>query len=83
MNNILYVFSINVTHMLIKLSLILIIIFSLTNCIQSSYMSSNLDTKNPITEVIMPEQTCSEKSTGRTLIGEKVLHPAHKECYYK
>ena len=69
--------------MIIKLSLTLIIIFSLTNCTQSSYISSNLETKNPITVVIMPDQTCSDKSSGRTLIGEKVLHPAHKECYYK
>ena len=71
------------THMIIKISLILIIVFSLTNCTQSSYMSSNLETKNPITVVIMPDQTCSEKDNDRVLVGEKILHPAHKECYYK
>ena len=69
--------------MIIKLSLTLIIIFSLTNCTQSSYMSSNLETKNPITVVIMPDQTCNDKDGSRVLVGEKVLHPAHKECYYK
>jgi len=69
--------------MIIKLSLTLIIIFSLTNCTQSSYMSSNLETKNPITVVIMPDQTCNDKDDSRVLVGEKVLHPAHKECYYK
>ena len=69
--------------MIIKLSLILIIVFSLTNCTQSSYMSSNLETENPITLVIMPDQTCSEKDNDRVLVGEKILHPAHKECYYK
>ena len=80
---IIYVFGINVTHMIIKISLILIIVFSLTNCTQSSYMSSNLETKNPITAVIMPDQTCIEKDNDRVLVGEKILHPAHKECYYK
>ena len=69
--------------MIIKISLILIIVFSLTNCTQSSYMSSNLETKNPITAVIMPDQTCREKDNDRVLVGEKILHPAHKECYYK
>ena len=71
------------THMIIKISLILIIVFSLTNCTQSSYMSSNLETKNPITVVIMPDQTCREKDNDRVLVVEKILHPAHKECYYK
>mgnify|MGYP006089660715 FL=1 len=46
-------------------------------------MSSNIDTKNPITVVIMPEQKCAKKENNRVLFGEKVLHPAHKECYYK
>ena len=46
-------------------------------------MSSNLETKNPITAVIMPDQTCSEKDNDRVLVGEKILHPAHKEYYYK
>ena len=71
------------THMFIKLSLTLIIVFSLTNCTQSSYMSSNLESKNIITQVIMPDQTCNDKDDSRVLVGEKVLHPAHKECYYK
>ena len=69
--------------MIIKLSLTLIIVFSLTNCTQSSYMSSNLESKNTITQVIMPDQTCNDKDDSRVLVGEKVLHPAHKECYYK
>ena len=69
--------------MIKELSLILIIVFSLTNCTQSSYMSSNIETKNPITVVVMPEQKCAKKENDRVLFGEKVLHPAHKECYYK
>jgi hypothetical protein len=31
----------------------------------------------------MPEQNCKEKEMGRILVDEKILHPAHKECYYK
>ena len=46
-------------------------------------MSSNLESKNTITQVIMPDQTCNDKDDSSVLVGEKVLHPAHKECYYK
>lgn len=41
------------------------------------------DIKNTSVSIVMPEQRCLEKNSGRTLIDEKILHPAHNECYYK
>ena len=69
--------------MLKKLFLTLIIFFSLTNCTQSSYMTSTKNIKGTSTIVIMPEQKCNKRENGWALVREKVLHPAHKECYYK
>ena len=41
------------------------------------------DIKNTSVLIVMPEQKCLKKNNGRNLIDEKILHPAHKECYYK
>ena len=41
------------------------------------------DIKNTSVLIVMPEQKCLKKNNGRKLIDEKILHPAHKECYYK
>ena len=41
------------------------------------------DIKSTSVLIIMPEQKCNKEVMGRILTGEKVLHPAHKECYYK
>ena len=61
----------------------LIALFFLTGCIQNSYMSTGEDIKSTSVLIVMPEQKCSKENMGRILIDEKVLHPAHKECYYK
>ena len=55
----------------------------LTGCTQNSYISSTKVSKGTSVVVIMPEQKCAIKDNGRDLIDEKILHPAHKECYYK
>jgi hypothetical protein len=31
----------------------------------------------------MPGQTCAKTENGRKLFAEDILHPSHKECYYK
>ena len=31
----------------------------------------------------MPDRKCALKCNGHNLIDEKILQPAHKECYYK
>ena len=41
------------------------------------------DIKNTSVLIVMPEQKCLKKNNGRKLIDEKILNPAHKECYYK
>jgi hypothetical protein len=46
-------------------------------------MSTGEDIKSTSVLIIMPEQKCNKEDMGRILTGEKVLHPAHKECYYK
>ena len=69
--------------MIEKISLALLVFFGLTNCNQSSYATGSTDARNALVLIIMPEQNCKEKEMGRILIDEKILHPAHKECYYK
>ena len=68
--------------MIIKLFLALIIVFSLFNCSKNNYISGNGDAKTTKTIVIMPEQKCNKKEIGGILVGKKIFHPAHKECYY-
>jgi hypothetical protein len=72
-----------VSLMIKKISLALLVFFGLTNCNQSSYATGSTDARNALVLIIMPEQNCKEKEMGRILIDEKILHPAHKECYYK
>ena len=69
--------------MIKKITLALLIFFGLTNCNQSSYITGSTVSKNALVLIIMPEQNCKEKEMGRILVDEKILHPAHKECYYK
>ena len=66
-----------------RIFITLILALVLTGCSQSSYMSSTKVSKGTSVLIIMPEQKCVEKDNGRNLIDEKILHPAHKECYYK
>ncbi len=66
-----------------KLLIPLILALVLTGCTLSSYMSNTKDIKGSSVVIITPEQKCSKKNNGRILTGEKTLHPAHKECYYK
>jgi|TARA_B110000908_G_scaffold87325_1_gene104251 hypothetical protein len=77
-----HIFSLNVKHMFKNIFFTLIIIFSLESCTRSSYMTSTKNIKGTLVQVIMPEQKCNKRDMGRVLVGEKVLHPAHKECYY-
>jgi len=69
--------------MIKRIFITLISALLLTGCIQNSYMSSTKVSKGTSVLIIMPEQKCVEKDNGRNLIDEKILHSAHKECYYK
>ena len=69
--------------MIQRIFITLILALVLTGCSQSSYMSSTKVSKGISVLIIMPEQKCAIKDNGRSLIDEKILHPAHKECYYK
>ena len=71
------------TLMIERIFITLILALVLTGCSQSSYMSSTKVYKGTLVLIIMPEQKCAIKHNGRNLIDEKILHPAHKECYYK
>ena len=66
-----------------KLITSLITLLVIASCTQNSYMSSTKVSKGTSVLIVMPEQKCVEKNNGRKLIDEKILHPAHKECYYK
>ena len=69
--------------MIKKIFITLISGLLLTGCTPKSYMSSAKVSKGTSVLIVMPEQNCVEKVYGRNLIDEKILHPAHKECYYK
>jgi hypothetical protein len=69
--------------MIKRIIITLISALLLTGCTQKSYMSSTKVSKGISVIIVMPEQKCAEKVNGRNLIDEKILHPAHKECYYK
>ena len=75
--------SITMTLMIKRIIITLISALLLTGCTQNSYMSSTKVSKGTSVVVIMPDQKCAKKDNGRNLIDEKILHPAHKECYYK
>ena len=64
-----------------KIFITLILGLLLTGCTQKSYMSGTKVSKGTSVLIVMPEQKCVEKVNGRNLIDEKILHPAHKECY--
>ena len=71
------------TLMIKRIFITLILAIVLTGCSQSNYMSSTKVSKGTSSVVIMPDQKCAIKDNGRDLTGEEILHPAHKECYYK
>ena len=66
-----------------KFIITLITLLGIASCTQSNYMSSSKVSKGTSVLIIMPDQKCAIKDNGRNLINEKILHPAHKECYYK
>ena len=66
-----------------KLITSLITLLVIASCTQSNYMSSTKVSKGTSVLIVMPEQKCVKKNNGQDLIDEKILHPAHKECYYK
>ena len=68
---------------MVKILIPLISLFVVSGCILNSYTSTSKDIKSASALIIMPEQKCNKENMGRILTGEKVLHPAHKECYYK
>ena len=69
--------------MIKRIFITLISALLLTGCTQNSYMSNTKASKGTSVLIVMPEQKCVEKNNGHNLIDEKILHPAHKECYYK
>jgi len=75
--------AVSIWYTTMKLITSLITLLVIASCTQSNYMSSTKVSKGTSVVVIMPEQKCAIKDNGRDLIDEKILHPAHKECYYK
>jgi len=71
------------TLMIKRIFITLISALLLTGCNQKSYMSSTKVSKGTSVLIIAPEQKCEKKNNDRDLIDEKILHLAHKECYYK
>ena len=69
--------------MINRIFITLISALVLTGCTQNSYMSSTKVSKGTSVLIVIPDQPCVEKDNDRNLIDEKILHPAHKECYYK
>jgi len=69
--------------MIKRIFITLITLLGIASCTQSNYMSSSKVSKGTSVVIIMPDQKCAIKNNGRNLIDEKILHPAHKECYYK
>ena len=66
-----------------KLITSLITLLVIASCTQSNYMSGTKVSKGTSVVMIIPDQKCAKNDNGRNLIDEKILHPAHKECYYK
>ena len=66
-----------------KLIITLITLLGIASCTQSNYMSNTKVSKGTSLLIVMPDQKCEKKDNGRSLIDEKILHSAHKECYYK
>jgi hypothetical protein len=64
-------------------SLLFFAILSVTACFQTNLLENQSVPSGKHTVVVMPEQTCADEENGRKLFDEKILHPSHKECYYK
>ena len=73
----------NLKQKTIQYSLLFLVTFSLPGCFQKNLLDNKSAPSGKLTVVIMPEQTCANKANGRKLFDKKILHPSHKECYYK
>ena len=56
---------------------------ALPACLETNLLENRSIPSGKHTVVIMPEQTCAKIENGRNLFAEDILHPSHKECYYK
>ena len=56
---------------------------ALPACLETNLLENRSIPSGKHTVVIMPGQTFAKKENGRNLFGEDILHPSHKECYYK
>ncbi|MDB2517783.1 hypothetical protein N9X27_03080 [Amylibacter sp.] len=56
---------------------------ALPACLETNLSENRSIPSGKHTVVIMPGQTCTKTENGRNLFGEDILHPSHKECYYK
>jgi hypothetical protein len=52
-------------------------------CLETNLLENRSIPSGKHTVVIMPGQTCAKTENGRKLFAEDILHPSHKECYYK
>ena len=56
---------------------------ALPACLKTNLLENRSIPSGKHTVVIMPGQTCAKIENGRNLFAEDILHPSHKECYYK
>ena len=56
---------------------------ALPACVKTNLLENKSIPSGKHTVIIMPEQTCSKTENDRNLFNEDILHPSHKECYYK
>ena len=56
---------------------------ALPACLKTNLLENRSIPSGKHTVVIMPEQTCAKTENGKSLFGEDILHPSHKECYYQ
>ena len=56
---------------------------ALPACLETNLLENRSIPSGKHTVVIMPRQTCAKTENGRNLFAEDILHPSHKECYYK
>ena len=64
-------------------SLLFFVSFSLIACFQTNLLENQSVPSGKHSVIIMPEQTCEDEVNGRKLFDDKILHPSHKECFYK
>ena len=59
------------------------ITLALQACVKTNLLENKSIPSGKHRVIIMPEQTCSKTENDRNLFDEDILHPSHKECYYK